>query len=272
MSILEAIVLGLVQGLTEFLPVSSSAHLILFPWFFKWQDPGLAYDVFLHLGTLLALFIYFFGDLWRLGCAGLQSVLERRIGFEPDRIMFWMIFVGTIPGVVAGVVFHDLIESVFRNPHLIAVTLAFVGFLMFFIDERFPSLRRQEDMTFGEAILIGIAQAFALIPGVSRSGATITMARRLGFNRETAARFSFLLSSPIIFGAALKESVGVLSEIGSGFDWTSVLIGCATSFISGILAIHFLLLFLRNSSLALFFWYRLALAFVIVVWSLAFQV
>lgn len=272
MTSFQAVVLGLVQGITEFLPISSSAHLVLVPWFFKWQDPGLAYDVFLHIGTLLALTIYFFRDIWGLGIAGLQSILERRIGFERERIQFWMIVIATVPSVVAGLLLHDLVETSFRSPLLIAVTLAFVGFLMFFIDGKFPSLRRQEEMSFGEAIMIGIAQACALIPGVSRSGATMTMARRLGFNRETAARFSFLLSFPITFAAATKECFAFFNELPVGFDWTQVLIGCGVSFVSGLMAIHFLLLFVRNAGLAIFFWYRLVLALVIVLWSMIYQV
>lgn len=272
MSLFHAFFLGLIQGITEFLPISSSAHLILVPWFFQWQDPGLAFDVFLHLGTLAAIGIYFFRDLWDLGSAGLESILERRVGFEKNRVLFWMLVIGSVPAGLAGLFLHSYAEETFRSPLLIAVTLSFVGFLIFWVDGRYPALRRLEEMTFKDALWIGLAQAFAIIPGVSRSGSTMAMARRLGINREAAARFSFLLCTPIIAAAGLLEVKNLINGVGGSMDWGYLLVGFCSSFFFGIAAIHFLLMYLRNADLAIFFWYRLLVAMVIVGWSVVFKV
>lgn len=267
MTTLQACILGLIQGLTEFLPISSSAHLVLTPWFLNWEDPGLAFDVFLHMGTLCAIGIYFFRDLLGLARAGLQSILERRIGFERERVFFWMIVIGTIPAALAGAIFHKHAEDLFRSPLLIAATLAFVGFIIYWVDGQYPWLKRLEELTFTDALLIGVAQAFAIVPGVSRSGATMAMARKLGFNRESAARFSFLLCFPIILGAGLMEGRHLLNEIGDGMQWSFLLSGFLMSFFSGLAAIHFMLTWLRSADLAIFFWYRLGVAIFVVIWS-----
>jgi undecaprenyl-diphosphatase len=272
MTLFQAFILGLVQGLTEFLPVSSSAHLILVPWIFKWTDPGLAFDVFLHLGTLAAIMIYFFRDIWDLAKGGLESILDRRIGYDKKRILFWMLVIGTIPAAVAGMLFHEQAEESLRSPLLIAVTLSFVGFLIFWIDGRYPLLRRMDEMTLKDALLIGCAQAFAIIPGVSRSGATMTMARRLGLNREAAARFSFLLCMPIIAGAGLMESRHLINDMGDGLAWSYLWTGFFSSFFFGLAAIHLLLSYLRNADLAIFFWYRLAVSIFVVAWSMIYKV
>ncbi|MBM4317478.1 MAG: undecaprenyl-diphosphate phosphatase [Deltaproteobacteria bacterium] len=264
----QAIVLGILQGLTEFIPVSSSAHLVLFPWFFKWQDPGLAFDVFLHLGTLLALLVYFFRELWLITAGGLASILERRIGFEPHRQLFWMLGVGSIPAAVAGVLFNHLAEEFFRAPLLIATMLALVGFVILWVDGHYPSLKRIEEMGYGYAFLIGIAQAFAIIPGVSRSGATMAMSRRLGFSREAAARFSFLLCIPIICGAVVMKVPDLINQVGAEMSWNYVLCGFGASFFFGLISIHFMLSYLRYADLAIFTWYRLFLAIGVVIWSL----
>ncbi|MFM8269064.1 MAG: undecaprenyl-diphosphatase UppP [Pseudomonadota bacterium] len=270
MSIWEAIVLGTIQGVSEFLPISSSGHLVLVPWLFGWKDPGLAFDVFLHLGTVLALILYFFGDLWRVFFAGLASLWERRIGFEIDRLLFWWIVIGTVPAVIAGFAFGDFIEANFRSPLLVAFFLASVGFIIFWMDWQYPASRSLEEMTKGEALLIGIAQAFALIPGVSRSGSTLAMARRLGFSRQAAARFSFLLSVPVMFGALALEGRKVFGHLGGEIGMGYLMSGLISSFIVGILSIHFMLLFLQQSSLRVFAWYRLAVAALIVGMSLFF--
>lgn len=268
MNIFQAIVLGLVQGLTEFIPISSSAHLILFPWLFGWKDPGLAFDVFLHIGTLGAVFIYFFGDWWNVLRAGLASIIERRVGWDRDRLLFWYLVFGTIPAAAAGFLFHDYFEGGFRTPLLIAVALGFVGFLLFWIDGKYPAIRPVEDMSMKDALWIGCAQALALIPGVSRSGATMTMGRLLGFNREAAARFSFLLSVPIIVAAATFE-VRNLFEVGQlGVPVSQLVAGMIASFIAGITSIFFLINYLKTADFGVFAWYRIALAAFVVLWSL----
>ncbi|NDD04787.1 MAG: undecaprenyl-diphosphate phosphatase, partial [Proteobacteria bacterium] len=255
MSWIEALVLGCVQGVSEFLPISSSGHLILVPWLLNWGDPGLSFSVFLHLGTTLALLIYFFGDLWGIFIAGLKSIIERRVGYDMERMLFWWIFWGTLPAVVAGLSFGDWIEAHLRSPLLVAFFLAAVGFLIFWIDLRFPANRQLEEMTRAESFLIGLAQACALIPGVSRSGSTIAMARRLGFSRHAAARFSFLLSVPIIVGALVLESRHLLGRAGSELGWGYLMTGLLASFFSGLICIHLFLQFLKHASLKVFAWY-----------------
>lgn len=271
MSTWEAIVLGSVQGISEFLPISSSAHLVLVPWVLGWSDPGLAFDVFLHLGTATALLLYFWSDLWRIFFAGLQSIWERRIGFDMDRMMFWWIAVGTVPAVLGGLFLGDWIEANLRSPLLIAFFLAFVGFLIYWFDWQYPSSRPVEEMGSLDALAIGFAQAFALIPGVSRSGSTIAMARRLGFTRHAAARFSFLLSVPVVLGALTLEGRHVTQQLGGTLTVSYLVAGFLASFIVGILSIHFFLNFLRQASLKIFAWYRLALAIVIITMSLVFE-
>lgn len=268
MDLFQSFILGMIQGVTEFVPVSSSAHLILFPWLMKWEDPGLAFDVFLHLGTLVALFIYFFRELWGVAMGGIQSVIERRVGFEPDRMLFWWIVIGTIPGAVAGLLFNHYAETVFRNPLLIAMTLSLVGFVIFWVDSQYPALRKLEDLSLFDVLWIGLAQAFAIIPGFSRSGSTMGMGRLLGFSRDAAARFSFLLCTPIILGAVVTKIKPLVEQIGNGMDWQLLAVGFGSSFFFGIISIHFMLRYLRSSSLAVFTWYRVALAIFVVFWSL----
>lgn len=267
-STFHAFVLGMVQGITEFLPVSSSAHLVLVPWFFGWQDPGLAFDVFLHLGTVVAIFAYFARDWVNLGKAAIASIVERRIGYEKDRILFWFLFLGTIPAVFAGLLFHEHAETVFRSPLLIAVTLSVVGLLLYWIDSSYPALRRIEELKLRDVLLIGFAQALAIIPGVSRSGSTMAMARLLGMNREASARFSFLLSFPILLGAFVFEAKGFLEQASGSLSAGYVLMGFLSSLIFGFLSIHFLLYYLRVADFRVFAWYRLVLAGGIIIWSL----
>ncbi len=267
MNIFQAIILGLVQGLTEFLPISSSAHLVLFPWLFGWKDPGLAFDVFLHIGTLVAVLIYFFGDWIRVLRAGLASIVERRVGWDRDRLLFWYLFFGTIPAGLAGFLFHDYFEGTFRSPLLIAVALGFVGFLLYWIDGKYPALRPVEDMSMRDALWIGFAQATALVPGVSRSGATMTMGRLLGLTREAAARFSFMLSLPIITAAAAFEVKGLFDQGSIGVPVSHLAAGLSASFISGVVSIFFLINYLKTADFSLFAWYRIALASFVVLWS-----
>ncbi|MBI1860837.1 MAG: undecaprenyl-diphosphate phosphatase [Deltaproteobacteria bacterium] len=268
METFQAIVLGCVQGLTEFLPISSSAHLVILPWLFHWEDPGLAFDVFLHLGTLLALLGYFFKDWLGLAQAGIGSIIDRRIGFDRDRQIFWFLVCASVPGALGGYLFHDLAEEAFRSPLLIAVALAGVGFVMYWVDASFPGLKKIDELNFKNALLIGVAQAFAIIPGVSRSGSTITMGRLVGLSREAAARFSFLMAFPITLGACLFEFRKLTHVIGSDFPLTYCLAGLISSALVGIVSIHGMLIYLRGSGLKVFAWYRLALAILIIIVSI----
>jgi len=263
----QAFILGAVQGFSEFLPVSSSGHLVLVPWIFGWQDPGLAFDVFLHLGTACALILYFWSDLWRIFWAGLRSVWERRVGYDVDRMLFWWIVWGTIPAVVLGFSIGDWIEATFRSPLLVAFFLALFGFIIYWFDERYPATRSLEELSWADSLLIGFAQALALIPGVSRSGSTMAIARRLGFNRYSAARFSFLLSVPVVMGALGLESRNILSQLGGSISLGYLVTGFLSSFFVGLISIHFLLEFLKQASLRVFAWYRLFVAIAILLMS-----
>jgi undecaprenyl-diphosphatase len=260
---LQAALLGVVQGLTEFLPVSSSAHLILARLFFGFDGDkfGLAFDVACHVGTLIAVLIYFRADIARL--LGAVPRLFRRD--DPDAHLIWLLVVGTIPAVIAGLLFKNLIEEHLRTPAIAAAMLA-AGALVFFVAEAVGDKRRTEgSLTLGEAFLIGCAQAVALVPGVSRSGATISVALLLGLRRAEAARFIFLLAIPAILGAAASEAPKLL-KAGLGDSASLFAIGVVSSAIVGYLAVKYFIRYLGNHSLAVFAWYRLALAAVTVLW------
>jgi undecaprenyl-diphosphatase len=255
MSLFQAIVLGIVQGLTEFLPVSSSAHLALIPWAFGWQDPGLAFDVSLHFGTLLAV-LWFFSDEWiRLIRSALSIVTTRRLDTPEKRRVIFLI-IATIPGGIAGLLLERYAESYFRSPTLIAVVLIVLGLILWLADKVAPQQRSMDDMTWGQALALGVAQCFALVPGVSRSGSTITAGRALGFNRESAAVFSFLMSMPITAGAALKEVPKALHQHGLSAE---LLVGVLASALSGWLAITVLLRYVSRHSYGIFAVYRVLL-------------
>jgi undecaprenyl-diphosphatase len=258
-SVYQAIVLGIVQGLTEFLPVSSSAHLILVPWLLKWQnDPGLAFDVVLHLGTLLALLIFY----WR---EWLEMVTSLANGDRVQRRLLFMLVVASVPGAIIGVLLEKQAESTFRSPLLIAGTMTTLGLLLWAADAFGSKKRKIGEITLLDAVLIGLSQAFAIIPGVSRSGATITTARMLGIERADAANFSFLMATPIIAGAGLLEArkfihSGLTPQLGWGF---------AASAVFGLIAIVWLLNYVRTHTYRPFAIYRIALAILVVVVALA---
>jgi undecaprenyl-diphosphatase len=266
---LAAALLGVVQGLTEFLPVSSSAHLVLARAFFGWNVDegafGLAFDVALHAGTLVAILIYFRRDIGVI-LAALPEVLSANRG--PGKVGR-LIVIGTIPMVVIGLLFASWLEDHLRTPAVIAVTLA-VGGVWLLLAERLGARTREEDaLTAGGALLVGTAQAAALIPGMSRSGSTISMAMLLGLTRESAARFSFLLGIPAIGAAAAKEGVHILKAGMSFHDAQLFALGMVVSAIVGFLTIKFFLKYLIAHSLDVFAYYRLALAAVTVIWLLA---
>ena len=247
-SIFQAIILGTVQGLTEFLPVSSSAHLILVPWLLRWRDPGLAFDVVLHLGTLLALLAYYWRDWLDMG----MSLVDGRQ--MPRRLLF-MLVVASVPGAIIGVLLEKQAETIFRSPVLIATTLALMGIALWAGDSIGAKKRKMEDITFVDALLIGLSQALAIIPGVSRSGATITTSRLLGIDRADAANFSFLMATPIIAGAGLLEAHKLLhSGLTADLGW-----GFVASAIFSLLAIVGLLRFVRTHSYRPFAIYRIIL-------------
>lgn len=252
--------LGLVQGLGEFLPISSSAHLAIFPWLVGWQDPGLAFDVALHVGTLIAVLIYFRADLGRYAVAAIASLRERRVGDDPDRKMAWFLIAGSIPGGVIGLVLEKRAESAFRHPLLIATTMLLMGIVLYVVDRFASRTRTLQDFTLRDALLIGTAQGCAIVPGVSRSGSTITAGRLLAFERPAAARFSFLLSIPITAGAAALK---VPKLLASGAALPPIFVGAMTAFVSGYLALDLLMRWVRTQSFLPFVLYRVGFAAVV---------
>ncbi len=272
MSIIQAIILGLVQGATEFAPVSSSGHLILVPWIFGWAligdaDVQKSFDVALHVGTLIGALIYFREDVVRYAAAWVRSVRSRRLS-TPDERIAWALFIGTIPGAIAGALFESVIEKKLGQPWLIAVMLVAFGLLLVVVDRRSRTDRAFGTIGPGDGLLLGAAQALALQPGVSRSGVTITAARAMGLDRESAARFSFLLSLPIIAGAGAYKAVD-LAQTGLQGHAGEFVAGMVASAISGFVVIWGLLRYLKRHDFTVFLGYRVAVAALVVILILA---
>jgi len=269
---IQSLVMGVVQGLTEFLPVSSSGHLIIVPALLGWHDPfitSLAFSVMLHVGTLVALLIYFRADWARLIPAGLATIRDRSFDGDGDRRLAWLLVVATIPALVIGVFLNDPIESRFREVGLVALMLV-VGGAILWLAERTGSRRLLAvDLTFPRALGIGLAQSLALIPGISRSGISIAAGLFTGLDRESAARFSFLMATPVTAAAAAYEGLKVIKgDVGVAVPVGPLLVGLAASFIFGILAIAVLLRYLRTRSTDIFVLYRVLIAAVVLVWWL----
>jgi undecaprenyl-diphosphatase len=265
MDFIQAVVLAIVQGLSEFLPISSSGHLILIPHFLGWTDQGLAFDVAVHLGTLLAVLIYFRRQLGTMATGWLDSVFRQQ--HTRDSRLAWQILVATIPVGLVGLLCDDFIEANFRNPLFVAGTLAFFGILMYLADRFGRSTGDEFGLSWPQALMIGCAQALALMPGTSRSGITMTAGRALGLTRSAAARFSFLLAVPGIAAAGAYEGLKLVTST-EPVDWQPMLVGVAFAAISGIACIHFLIRFIERIGLLPFTVYRLILAGVI-VWHFA---
>jgi undecaprenyl-diphosphatase len=261
---IQALIMGLVQGLTEFVPISSSGHLILVPWVMGWRDPfidSLAFSVMLHMGTLLALLVYFWNDWLTLIPAGLASIRDRSLRDDPDRKMAWLLVVATIPAVLVGPLLSDTIESWVREPGPVAVMLCVGAAILWLADRWGTKVREIESMTLGGAFAIGVAQVLALVPGISRSGVSIAAGLFEGLNREAAARFSFLMATPVVAGAGLWEARKLVTgEAGVHPELRLVLIGFVAAATSGVLAIHFMLEFLRRRPVTLFVVYRVVAA------------
>ncbi len=263
MPVWQAVVYGVVQGLAEFLPISSSAHLTLVPWAFGWEDPGLAFDVALHWGTLAAVLAVFWKDWIRLLTAGLT-----RRGSESDRRLFWGLVISAIPAAIVGKLLDKWAESNLRAPLLIACTMAVLGLILWYADRVGRKSRDLREMTIPRALSIGVAQAAALVPGVSRSGATISVGLFQDFTREEIARFSFLMSTPIIFGAGLLKLPKMVHDMRAGegdLTWAALAAGFIASAIVGAAVIRWMLDYLRRRTYAAFAWYRLVVAALVVV-------
>lgn len=258
---LKSIILGIIQGIGEFLPISSSAHLILVPYLFGWEQSSLAYDIALHFGTLLAVLVIFFKDWWNLFIGAVDKVTKGKDSFENK--MFWYLVIATIPGALLGVLLDDVVENIFRQKiWLIASSLAIMGVLIYlgdrWADKHYKIETDFKHISLKQAFLIGLSQALAIIPGFSRSGTTILTARLLGLTKSAATKFTFLLSVPIIAGATILE-IGNLA-----FTWET-LMGVFTAFIVGIFSIKFLLNYIKRHDFSVFAIYRVIFAAIILI-------
>jgi undecaprenyl-diphosphatase len=285
MVIIQAIILGIIQGLTEFIPISSSAHLIIIPWLFKWTDPALTslpFDVALHIGTLAAILIFFWRDWVRLIRAWFASIKERKIGDDVDRKWAWYVVLGCIPGGIAGVLFESKIDDAFHKAGepikqgailLMAAIIFLMAFILLAADKTAQHLRDSKDVKFKDAIWVGLAQALAIFPGVSRSGATITAGLALGLKRDTAAKFSFFLGAPIMLGAGLKSAYDLLQDVQAGASFSNLQlmlfpIGILVACVVGFFCIKYLLRYLQKHNTDIFVYYRIGLAILIAVVAL----
>lgn len=261
MSLFQAIILGIVQGLTELLPISSSAHLNIIPWMFNWVSSEEfniafeAFDVALHVGTLFAIAIFFFKDWIDLIVGGFNQVVKKKETTEGR--MFWYLVIATIPGAIIGFVLDHFLEDILTKPLIIAIALIVMGIVLYIADEKCKATTDYEHLSFKQTFLIGFSQSLAFIPGVSRSGVTMTFARLLGVERTAAAKYSFMLSAPIVLGAALYK----LKDFVFSFNF---FMGVLTSFIVGIIVIKFLLEYLKKGSFKLFAIYRVVLGVIII--------
>lgn len=286
MNLFQAIVLGAVQGVTEFLPISSTAHLILVPWFMRWPDPGLTYDVALQGGTFVAVVWYFWKDIREMVIAWLRSFRHPDLKGDPMQRLAWLVIVGSIPAGVAGILLEKHIETTLRSPYVIASTLIGVGLLLGLAEKIAKHTKDLKAIGWVDALVIGIGQACALIPGTSRSGATMTAAMFMGFSREAAARFSFLLGTPIIFASCLfkgkdyfedfalrhagrVQDIGLMQaffeHMGRSPNTMPFLVGIVVSTVVGYLSIRFLMTFLQRRTMWIFIHYRLVLGALILL-------
>lgn len=263
MNTFQAVILGTVQGLTEFLPISSSAHLRIVPALFGWDDPGAAFTAVTQLGTIAAVIIYFFKDLWRILSTWVRSLSRKELRSNIDAKMGWYMILGTLPIGILGLLFETQIETVARDLRLIATTLIVLGLLLWLADKRDAQTKEIQDLNLKDGLLYGFAQALALIPGVSRSGATITAGLFMGYDRTSAARYSFLLSVPAILASGLF----LLKDIGAG-DGPGLLatfVSTLLAFISGYASIAWLMRYVSTNSYKIFVIYRIAVGVLLFV-------
>ena len=254
MTVLNALILGIIQGLTEFLPVSSSGHLNVFPWIFNWKITE-SFDVALHFGTLLAIGLFFFKDWIELIKGGFNQVVKKQK--TPEGRMFWYIVLATIPGGAIGFLLDHFLEGYLEKPIIIAIALIVMGIILYIVDKNSKSETEYKDMTLKQTFLIGVSQCLAFIPGVSRSGVTMTTGRIMGVKRESVAKYSFMLSAPIVFAATIYKLKDFVFSI-------PFIIGVFTSFIVGIFVIKFLLDYLKKGSFKVFAIYRVIIGLIVI--------
>ena len=264
MPLYQVIVLAIVQGLTEFLPISSTAHLKLVPWLFHWKDPGLEFDIALHAGTLAAVLIYFFRDWIQIIGQGFGMRAGYDSALAKNRGLLWLLVIGSIPVGIAGLVFGKQAETTWRSTYVIGAMLIIVGIVMWVGDRITNNYRTLAEVKGRDAIWIGIAQALAVVPGTSRSGITITAALYRDFDRSAAARFSFLLSTPAIAAAAAKDAWDLHKHNHLPLDKWALAVGVIVSGITGAIVIAFFLEYLRRHNLTPFVWYRIIFGIIVV--------
>jgi undecaprenyl-diphosphatase len=256
MDSLQIVILAIVQGLTEFLPISSSAHLVLLPRFLNWPEHGLVFDVAVHFGSLIAVVYYFRHEVRRMTCAWIQSLVGGKT--DQDSMLAWWVIIGTLPTVAVGFLFEDSIEGLLRAPWIVAVASIFFGLLLWLADRGVRRGRDEYTLTLRDVVIIGCSQVLALIPGTSRSGITITLALFLGLSRKAAARFSFLLAMPVIFASGVLQSVRMFTE-ASPVGWGDLALGIVLSAISAGLCIHYFLRLIDRIGMLPFVLYRVLL-------------
>lgn len=264
MDFLRAVVLGVIQGLTEFLPISSSAHLAIFPKFFGWDDPGAAYTAVIQIGTEVAVVLYFWRDIWTIGSGWVRGLFSSAAREEPEWRRGWFIIIGSTPIVVVGLALEDLIDREFRNLWVIGTTLVVLGIVLGIAERVGRKAKPIDDLTWPHAVLFGLAQAAAVVPGVSRSGATISMGLFLGYDREASTRYAFLLAIPAVVGAGvykLKDIPGGENDYGT----MPTIIGTLVSFAVGLAVIHWLLKYVSTRSYMPFVAYRIGLGSLVLV-------
>ncbi len=261
MTLTEAIVLGTVQGLGEFLPISSSAHLVIVPWLFNFPDPGLSFDVALHLGTLISLLAFFWRDWLKLSGAFFSSLKKSPRNYNPDERLIWMVILATIPGAIAGYLIEDYAETILRTPLLVGIMMVVMGLILLIADRIGKKQKNLLTIGLKDSLIVGCSQALALLPGTSRSGVTITAGLFLGMDRPTAARFSFLLSMPITLGAVLLK----FPDFIKGPIAPASLVGIFVSGVVGYLAIKYMLYFLQRYTYAVYVVYRFIFAAVVLI-------
>ncbi len=279
MELMAAIVLGIIQGLTEFLPISSSAHLILVPWLLGWRPEGLIFDVSLHLGTAIAILAYFWRDWIIMAREAIRGIIEGHPLGNPRRRLAWFLVIGTIPAMIVGLAFQKYVEDTLRSPLITVFTLVTFALVLYYAEKRSRLDRSLEGIRVTDSVWIGLGQALALIPGVSRSGITISVGLFRDFDRNSATRFSFLLATPVVVGAALLEGLhlakavhdpvlagasGILTSSG-GVKWTVLAGGTASAVIVGLLCIRYFLRYIQRNSFFPFVVYRIVLAAVVLL-------
>lgn len=259
MSVLKAIILGIIQGVAEFLPISSSAHLILFPYLFGWEESGLAFDIALHFGTMMAVLAIFFKDWWNLFIGAIKDIKNKKK--STNGRMFWYLIIATVPAALTGLLLDDVIENIIRNKiWIIALALAIMGLLIYIGDKwaskHYKKETKFEDISLKQALIVGIFQAFAVIPGFSRSGTTILAGRLQGISKEAITKFTFLLSVPVICGATILK-------IGDLAFTKEVIVGIISSFAMGVISIKFLLSYIKKHDFSIFAFYRVIFALIV---------